>query len=109
MVDGSKKIGNTEMLVQTHGGVKVMAFKGRIDSETLPYFEKDAHNEIKGFLNVVMDLSEVPYLDSTGLSFLIRLNSEKKSTGSPLVLRNTPPHIRQLLRLTRMEQYFNME
>ncbi|MFN7995234.1 MAG: STAS domain-containing protein [Bryobacteraceae bacterium] len=50
----------------------------------------------------IIDLSEVPYIDSTGLAFVVELHKSLESRGGQLALANANPRVRQVLALTRI-------
>ena len=51
---------------------------------------------------IVIDLSDVPYMDSMGLSTIIRLYVSAKSQGSQLELINLGKRVRELLGITNL-------
>ena len=59
--------------------------------------------------SVVLDLSNLTFIDSTGLSELVRVNETLTSSGRALVLRNVPARAMQLLELTRLDETFTIE
>ena|SRR5581483_662995 len=50
----------------------------------------------------IIDLSGVPYIDSTGLAFVVELHNSLESRGGQLVLASANPRVRQVLALTRI-------
>lgn len=59
-------------------------------------------------LRCVIDLGGVQHMNSTGLSFLVRIFnriSEKKGT---MVILNTAPHIVKLLQVTKLSSLFHL-
>jgi anti-sigma B factor antagonist len=55
---------------------------------------------------IVLDLSELTYMDSMGLGTLVRLYVSAKSAGCELVLINLGQRIRELLSLTNLLALF---
>ena len=53
---------------------------------------------------VVVDLSRTEYVDSAGLGTLVLLNKAARATGGRLVLAGLNDHVRDLLRLVRLDQ-----
>jgi anti-sigma B factor antagonist len=56
--------------------------------------------------HVVLDLSDLQYMDSMGLGGLVRLYVTARAAGCTLELRNLSAPIRHLLGLTRMLDVF---
>ena len=49
---------------------------------------------------VVLDLSELEFMDSTGLRVLLRARAAAEEGHWEIVLRNVPPNIRRLFDMT---------
>ncbi len=56
--------------------------------------------------DLVLDLSRMPFVDSTGLRILIDARRHLDARGRRLVLRAMQPDVERLLRLTAMEAWF---
>ena len=55
---------------------------------------------------LVVDLGAVSFMDSSGLSALVRLRRAAEANGTPLLLRDVPDRVGTVLRLTGMSEYF---
>jgi anti-anti-sigma factor len=55
---------------------------------------------------VVLDLSNVSYVDSSGLGALVGLYISSRRTSCHLKLRNLTDRLKELLHLTRLTQFF---
>ena len=60
----------------------------------------------QGRATVVVDLSGTEYVDSAGLGTLVLLNKEARAAGGCLVLAGLSDHVRDLLRLVRLDEVF---
>ena len=58
---------------------------------------------------VVVDLSEVQFIDSSGLGALIALHQRAADAGGELTLRNPSDGVRRVLDLTRTGPVFEVE
>ena len=56
--------------------------------------------EGKGYRNVVADCREVPYLDSTGISFMVGLYKALRDSGGYFALAKVNRRIREVLEIT---------
>src|ERR1017187_2383006 len=89
--------------VQFHDGVCVLRLQGRFvtgsDAELV-----SARNSLQkaGIANAVVDLSAVPYMDSTGLAFVVELHKALASRGGQLFLAEANQRIREVLQMTRI-------
>lgn len=57
-----------------------------------------------GTRKVIVDLAHVPYLDSTGLAFVVGLHNFVSAQGGWLTLTSVSRRARQILRLTRVDE-----
>ncbi len=62
----------------------------------------------QGRPTVVIDLSRTQYVDSAGLGTLVLLNKEARAAGGCLVLAGLSDHVRDLLRLVRLDEVFTI-
>jgi len=58
--------------------------------------------------NGIIDLSEVRYLNSTGLGVLVSLLTKFRTRGGELILVNPADHPRKLLALTKLTNIFTI-
>lgn len=71
-------------------------------------------NEIDFFNNeginkVIIDLSKMQYMNSTGLSILINIFTKTRSKGGEVIITNIPEKINKLLVITKLNSIFNIE
>jgi len=90
-------------------GREVMTFKchGRLVLETRDQIEEMFKlHPFKG--RIVIDLSDVNYIDSAGLGALIRLKmSAAKESGVSVHFVQMTPRILQLLKITQLSEWFS--
>jgi|SRR5580658_2984407 anti-anti-sigma factor len=88
---------------QIHDGVCVLRLQGRFvtgsDAELL-----SAQNSLKdiGIAKAVIDLRAVPYIDSTGLAFVVELHKSLANRGGQLFLAGANQRVREVLEMTRI-------
>jgi anti-sigma B factor antagonist len=75
---------------------------------------EDLQNELdfyfsEGDTKIVLDLSEMKYMNSTGLSILINIFTQVRNRGGEVVLVNIPEKINKLLLITKLNSIFNIE
>ena len=87
--------------------IAVLAPAGRIDSETAPDLEKRAMALLqKGDRYLVLDLSAVVYMASSGMRVLLQVAKKAHASEARLALAGMAPSIRDLLAMTGFLQYF---
>lgn len=62
----------------------------------------------EGFKNVILDLSPVQFVDSSGLSALLVGNRLSKESGGTFVLTNLNTHIQKLIKISQLESILNI-
>lgn len=62
----------------------------------------------EGFRNIVLDLMDVQFVDSSGLSALLVGNRLCKEAGGTLVLTGINGHIQKLIRISQLEPILNI-
>ena len=60
----------------------------------------------QGHVRIVLDLADVPYIDSTALGSLLRTHATVSRRGGAMKLLNVKGHVRELLELTRLLTVF---
>jgi anti-sigma B factor antagonist len=85
----------------------VVKFHGRIVSSTARDLEKPVKPLIARGGRIILDLTDVAYMDSLGLGALVALKVSAIDKGyCTLQLVNLTPRLMQLLRLTNLLQMF---
>ncbi len=77
------------------------ALKNTIKESVLTQKKKDGD-----FEEVVIDLTGVELMDSTGVGVLITLKKFAEEQGYALRLKNPNPMIKRVLTITKMDEYF---
>ena len=88
---------------QIRDGVCVLRLQGRFvtgsDAELV-----SAQNSLEemGISKAIVDLRAVPYIDSTGLAFIVELHKSLVSRGGQLMLADANQRVREVLEITRI-------
>lgn len=81
----------------------VLALHGELDIGASPYLEKlldDLRGE--GHSRVMLELSELTFVDSAGVSVLIKAKKEAEAAGSQFVLRRPTAQVHRVFALVGM-------
>ena len=87
--------------VGAQNGAPVLAVSGELDLASTPTLEQELDRVRAGTPSlIIIDLRELEFMDSTGLSVLIRAHQHAQQTGYRLGIVNGSRQIRRLLSLT---------
>lgn len=97
--------GNVALARRTAGSAEVVSLSGTLDAWSEPA-TRDALKAIlgEGRNRLVLDLSRVRRIDSSGLSALISVLKSARSAQGDVVLLSPSPAVVSVLRLTRLDQ-----
>ncbi len=91
----------------TTGPITTISCHGRLVSETSAQIKEVAKPLIPFGGHIVLDLTDVSYLDSSGLGTLVGLKVSAIREGyCKLELVNLSPRVKELLRLSNLTQLF---
>ena len=88
---------------------------GRITADSAEMFHREIRDHVipvsrgKGVAvtnRIVLDLSNVSFVDSTGLGTLFNLWTEARKSACDLEIVNLSPRVQNLMSLTRLDQVF---
>src|SRR5438128_12571319 len=100
-------MGNT-LQVERLGNVKgqsVLCFRGSRTVESVSLFQNASRRE-DGFPTVILDLSGVPYIDSTALGALVAANVSCQKAGRRIVLAGVSERVSRMFKITNVESLF---
>jgi anti-sigma B factor antagonist len=90
-------------------GVVILALKGRLTvGEASTVREKVNEVVARGNKNIILDLSQVDYIDSTGLGSMVICYTTLKKAGGMLKLLNLNKRNVELLLLTKLHTIFEV-
>jgi len=85
----------------------VLPLEGEIDLHVSPRLENSLSRMIKKQpLHVVIDLSGVTFIDSSGLAVLIRAMQDIQKYGGKLRLSGMNEYVRPIFEIARLDQIF---
>ncbi|MEY2425189.1 MAG: anti-sigma factor antagonist [Actinomycetota bacterium] len=92
-----------------HGRYAVVAVRGEVDALTSPQLRRSIEELVSdGQAQLVLDLREVKFLDSSALSVLVSGRKQVQAEGGDLTLVCTEPRILQLFQITNLEDVFTI-
>ena len=89
-------------------GTTIVAFKGEIDLESSPAARKILLRCFENNGKVVVDLSGVTYIDSSGVASLVEALQAAKKNGGQFSLAAVSEPTRRVLELARLDKVFTL-
>ena len=102
----SKSGGKCTIDVQSEGGTVLVKCKGRLVFGQTDILKDGVRDLLPKSKRVVVDLSEVNFMDSSGLGTVVRLYVSAKTSHCELQLVNLTPQVRKLFGITRILSLF---
>jgi anti-sigma B factor antagonist len=99
---GSPEVLNRlQISIEHQSHVVVVRLTGEVDVATGPELEQRLQEiETGGHTHVLIDLSEVEFMDSTGLRSIVRAQYFADANGRRLTLRRGSPQVQRLFEIT---------
>jgi anti-sigma B factor antagonist len=85
------------------GSDGVFYLAGELDMAAADTFEATVRASLNGSADVVLDVADLTFVDSTGIRAFIRL--AEGSASRPMVLRNAKPNVAHVLELVGIEGF----
>jgi anti-sigma B factor antagonist len=88
----------------------VVEVSGDVDMATAPEFEQELGRAVEDGLAtaLVVDLSRVEFIDSTGLNALVRAFERQRLAGSQLALVSDDSRVSMLLEVSRLDRLLRL-
>jgi N-acetylglucosaminyldiphosphoundecaprenol N-acetyl-beta-D-mannosaminyltransferase len=96
--------GEVPEIVRRPRGATIYSWAGRIDAAAVASGELAELVPLPGEEMVLLDTSEVTFIDSTGLGTLLKSFREAKAAGGGLVLLRPSPAVRNMVRAMKLER-----
>lgn len=88
--------------VACDGDCHLVHLRGRLVSGVCSFLYNKIHALIPNSKKIVLDLTDLEYLDSMGMGTLVRLYAACKSGGCKFKLINLGPRVREMLGITNL-------
>ena len=89
---------------------RIVPLSGQINASNATQFSKQLHQNLHSLapVELVLDMSQVEFLDSAGLMVLVNVLSEAQRVNSQLILCCIPPSVQIILELTQLNRVFTI-
>ena len=92
-----------EVVDTQRGGIQLVKIEGRLDANFSLQLEDEVDRLLEqGKKNIILDLSDVTYLSSSGLRVFLSINQETKGTGG-LVLVNPREVVKKIFEVAELQ------
>jgi anti-sigma B factor antagonist len=92
------------------GGVLRLSLHGELDMRVAPTLRQALRTEIaRGGSPVIVDLGDVPFLDSSIIATLVEALRNVRARGGTLEIRNCQPGVRDTFEIARLVESFGIE
>jgi anti-sigma B factor antagonist len=98
-----------EITTSTESDASVVFLKGDLDVYSTSMVEETLAAAVDGAKRVIVDLSAVPFADSSGLGGLIAAYKKAQARGVEMRLRKPTPIVSEILTITRMKRFFPVD
>ena len=96
--------------VEGSGSRVFLQLKGELDISTAPLLQSTLADVVRDPPEeIVLNLGDLSYVDSTGLSLFITATKRARAAGSKLVLRDPQESTQRLLEITNLTDYFDSD
>jgi anti-anti-sigma factor len=87
----------------SQGDLLELILRGRLDNDSSVYFREEIESSAReGWHRILVDLSGVTYLSSSGIAALIDAKQRMDRLAGLFGIHNASPHVEQILSLTRV-------
>ena len=90
-------------------GTIVLQLYGEFDLASVPIFEAELARAEAELGPLVIDLSRLEFIDSTGISQLLAAHTRAEGDERELVFLKGPPSVEKILRITGLDQILRFE
>jgi anti-anti-sigma factor len=87
---------------------KVVECHGRLTSQNAPLLREEVRSLVPQCKHILMDLKEVPMIDSSGLGTIVALYVSARTRGCQIRLNNANQQIRDLFRMANLLSLFEL-
>lgn len=84
---------------------EVLSLRGPLVAKNAPVFQNAMRRE-EPAETVILDLRDVPYVDSAGLGLLVSAFVTRQKAGRRMVLSGINPRVQKLFEITRVQELF---
>jgi anti-anti-sigma factor len=96
-----------EARVHDEAGTAVIALTGDVDRDAEAALDA-AYEQVGQARSVVVDFTDVSYINSTGIAVIVGLLARARTNGQTLGARGLSEHYRQIFEITRLADFMTI-
>jgi anti-sigma B factor antagonist len=94
-----------DVTTEDRGGLVHMALVGELDLSSVAKVQEELRRiEVDAPATLVMDLSKLSFLDSTGLRCIVTADERAREEGRRIVIVRGPDAVQRVFAITRLEE-----
>lgn len=87
----------------------VLYLKGKLDSNAENIIKEETNKFFKQKKNIIIDLSKISFINSSGLGILVSVLKKCKSKDLKLYLVNLKSYVKELINSSQLNRIFNIK
>lgn len=95
--------------IKIEDDIQTVKLTGDLDVYSEEDFKESIEEKIDVNKDLVFDLKDLDYLDSTGLGMFMLIYNKQKENGKSVKIINTKENIKKLFKITDLSDLFDME
>lgn len=96
--------------VESYGHAVILNLKGEMTEDILGVLKQAVEHQLENgeVVDIVLNLERVPFIDSTGLEYLLELQERLSERFGQVKLLRADPNMLQILEVTRLRSAFEV-
>jgi anti-sigma B factor antagonist len=94
--------------VRSEGDTTIVALSGDVDLDNSPHVRKILLESVSGKRGVLVEMSEVSYIDSSGIASLVEAYQSARRDSTPFALVAVSDSAMRVLELARLDRVFSI-
>lgn len=95
--------------IKIEDDIQTVKLVGDLDVYSEEDFKEFIEEKIDANKELIFDLQDLDYLDSTGLGMFMLIYNKQKENGKSVKIINTKENIKKLFKITDLSDLFDME
>ena len=93
---------------ETKGDTLEVVLSGEFDMGSVATFREAVDDDAKPWKRIVIEMSDLAFMDSSGLQELVRLDNRARERGHEVVIARPSMPVMRLLEMTGLEDHFTL-